>query len=68
MNHALVALRQRFAALPQRTQKVLSHIELSLDGVTEMDWVVNVEKKTPREAAQTWMKSNESRVSEWFRS
>jgi glycine betaine/proline transport system substrate-binding protein len=69
MNHAsLVAPRQRFAALPQRTQKVLSRIELSLDGVTEMDRVVNVEKKTPREAARTWMKSNEGRVSEWFRS
>jgi ABC-type proline/glycine betaine transport system substrate-binding protein len=32
-----------------------------------MDWIVNVEKKTPREVAQTWMKSNEGRVSEWFR-
>jgi glycine betaine/proline transport system substrate-binding protein len=69
VNHAsLVAPRQRFAALPQRTQKVLSRIELSLDGVTEMDWVVNVEKRTPREAAQTWVKSNEGRVSKWFRS
>jgi glycine betaine/proline transport system substrate-binding protein len=69
MNHAsLVAPRERFAGLPQRTQRVLSRIVLSLDGVTEMDWLVNVEKKTPREAAQAWMKSNEGRVSEWFQS
>jgi hypothetical protein len=25
--------------------------DLGLDGVTEMDWLVNVEKKNPREAA-----------------
>lgn len=68
MNHAsLVAPRERFEALPSRTQMVLSRIALGLDGVTEMDWVVNVEKKTPREAASTWMKSNERRVAEWFR-
>ena len=69
MNHAsLVAPRQRFAALPQRTQTVLSRIALGLDGVTEMDWVVSVEKKTPREAAQTWITSNQGRAAEWFRS
>ena len=69
MNHAsLVAPRQRFVALPRRTQTVLSRVALSLEGVTEMDWVVNVEKKTPREAAQIWLKSNEGRVAEWFRS
>ena len=46
---------------------VLSRIALGLDGVEEMDWVVNVEKKTPREAAQTWMKSNEGRITELLR-
>jgi len=67
MNHgALVAPRERFAALPRRTQTVVGRIELSLEGVTEMDWLVNVEKKTPREAARAWMKSNDRRVSAWF--
>jgi ABC-type proline/glycine betaine transport system substrate-binding protein len=31
-----------------------------------MDWLVNVEKKTPREAALTWMKANDSRVAGWL--
>jgi ABC-type proline/glycine betaine transport system substrate-binding protein len=30
-----------------------------------MDWLVNVEKETPREAARTWMKANQSRVAGW---
>jgi hypothetical protein len=29
----------------------LAHIEIHLDGVTEMDWLVNVGKNTPRDAA-----------------
>jgi ABC-type proline/glycine betaine transport system substrate-binding protein len=32
-----------------------------------MDWHVNVEKKTPREAARIWMKDNESRVAGWLK-
>jgi ABC-type proline/glycine betaine transport system substrate-binding protein len=32
-----------------------------------MDWLVNVEKKTPREAARTWMKANAVRVAGWLK-
>jgi ABC-type proline/glycine betaine transport system substrate-binding protein len=32
-----------------------------------MDWLVNVEKRTPREAARAWMTSNEVRVAAWFK-
>ena len=39
---------------------------IGIDGVTEMDWVVNVRKKTPREAARSWMKANEGAVRNWL--
>jgi ABC-type proline/glycine betaine transport system substrate-binding protein len=32
-----------------------------------MDWLVNVEKRTPREVALTWMKANEVRVAGWLK-
>jgi ABC-type proline/glycine betaine transport system substrate-binding protein len=32
-----------------------------------MDWLVNVEKKMPREAARTWMNANERRVAGWLK-
>ncbi len=67
-NHAsLVAPRERFQTLPETTRAALARMELGLDGVTEMDWLVNVEKQTPREAARTWMRANEDRVSSWLR-
>jgi glycine betaine/proline transport system substrate-binding protein len=42
----LVSPRDRWSALPARTQKVLGRIQLDLDGVTEMDWLVNVRAMT----------------------
>lgn len=63
---ALVAPRGRFQVLPERTRTVLTRIKLGLDGVTDMDWLVNIEKQSPREAARTWMRANESRLSDWF--
>lgn len=67
-NHAsLVAPSDRFQALPAKTRATLARIELGIDGVTEMDWLVNAGKLTPREAARTWMRANEGRVSGWFR-
>ena len=68
INHAsLVGPRDRLQAIPPATRAVLARISLGLDGVTEMDWLVNVEKKIPREAARTWMNANESRVTGWLR-
>jgi hypothetical protein len=32
-----------------------------------MDWLVNVEKKMPRDAARTWMQANETRVAGWLK-
>jgi len=68
VNHAaLVAPVARLQALPTATRAVLSRIDLGLEGVTEMDWMVNVEKMTPRDAAATWMRANQVRVEGWLR-
>lgn len=66
-NHAsLVAPRKRLQLLPAKTRKALSRIHIGIDGVTEMDWAVNVKKKTPSEAARSWMEANESNVRNWL--
>lgn len=62
----LVAPRARFQALPERTRRVLSRIALGLDGVTEMDWAVNVDKQTPHDAARAWLRANDARVAAWM--
>ena len=68
VNHAsLVGPQDRIAALPAATRAALASIDLGLDGVTEMDWFVNVDKKTPREAARLWMSANDSHVAGWLR-
>jgi glycine betaine/proline transport system substrate-binding protein len=64
---SLVGPRDRIAALPAATRAALARIDLSLDGVTEMDWLVNIAKKTPREAARIWMTANDSRVAGWLK-
>ncbi|QWT21599.1 hypothetical protein KPL74_06225 [Bacillus sp. NP157] len=67
VNHAsLVAPRDRFQTLPVRTRKVLSRIDIGMDGVTAMDWSVNVGKLTERDAAREWMANNSQRVDGWF--
>lgn len=52
----LVAPRAAFAALPERTRTALSRISIGLDGVTEMDWAVNMDRQTPRDAARAWLR------------
>ena len=67
-NHAsLVSPRDRFERLPLATRAALSRIKLGIDGVTEMDWLVNVAKQTPSEAARQWMTDNDKRVAEWLK-
>lgn len=62
----LVANKAAWDALPERTRKVLARITLGLDAVTEMDYALNVDKKTPREAAAAWMEKNSATVERWF--
>ena len=67
-NHgSMVASTERFALLPQTTRNVLSSITLDIDSVTEMDWMVNAKKMSPREAARAWINANTERVSSWFK-
>lgn len=63
---SLVGPRARLAALPRATVRTLARIELGLDSVTQMDWFVNVDGRTPVEAARTWMRTNAVRVEAWF--
>lgn len=63
----LVSPRDRWAELPEHSRAVLQHISLDLDGVTEMDWLVNVQQMKPREAAKFWMDANSDRVAAWLR-
>ena len=43
----------------------LSNVRLSVEDVTEMDRLVNVDGLTPREAARTWMDANQETVESW---
>lgn len=68
-NHAaLVAPIARLQALPPATRTALARIDLGVDGVTEMDWAVNVDKLTPRDAAAKWLQAHPDRVDGWLRS
>ncbi len=63
---ALVISKKLASELPESTLKVLRRIHLGLDAVTQMDYSVNVEGKTPREAAREWMQGNRSIVDAWY--
>ena len=62
----LVSPRDRWAQLPPSVQRAIGRIELGLDGVTEMDWLVNDKKMSARDAARVWMTANADRVSLWL--
>jgi glycine betaine/proline transport system substrate-binding protein len=68
VNHAsLVGPRDRLQTIPATTRAVLGRIDLGIDGVTEMDWLVNIEKQSPRDAARSWMRTNEGLVANWLK-
>lgn len=43
----------------------LSNVRLSIEDVTEMDRMVNVDGLTPREAARTWIEANQETIEGW---
>lgn len=43
----------------------LSNVRLSIEDVTEMDRMVNVDGLTPREAARTWIETNQETIEAW---
>ncbi|HSD61915.1 MAG TPA: glycine betaine ABC transporter substrate-binding protein, partial [Burkholderiales bacterium] len=63
----LVGNRAARERLPQRTREVLARVRIPVDDVTAMDYAVNVEKKSPAEAAKAWMSANAATVDGWFR-
>lgn len=66
-NHAaLVGYSKRLQALPARTRAALAKVKLGIEAVTEMDYLVNAGKYTPREAAAMWMAKNEALVASWL--
>jgi len=43
----------------------LSNVRLSVEDVTEMDRLVNVDGLTPHEAARTWIEGNQETIESW---
>jgi glycine betaine/proline transport system substrate-binding protein len=62
----LVASKDWVAHAPPRTVAVLRRIQLGLDAVAEMDYRVNKENMTPRDAARAWMAGHREVVDEWL--
>ena len=52
--------------LDKSTWQALQRMELSIKAVTEMDYMVNVQKMAPREAARLWMAAHPDTVSYWL--
>jgi glycine betaine/proline transport system substrate-binding protein len=62
----LLANRALRDKLPADVLRRLQRIRLSIDAVTEMDRLVNVEKLTPRDAARRWIADNSRLTRDWF--
>ena len=65
-NGTLVASKSWVAQAPNRTLDVLGRMHLGRDAVSEMDYMVNVRKIAPGDAARTWMRANPATVDGWF--
>jgi glycine betaine/proline transport system substrate-binding protein len=65
-NGTLVASREWVQRAPPRTLQVLRRLQLGLDQVAQMDYLVNVDKQQPREAARAWMQQHADSVEAWF--
>ncbi len=63
----LVAPRGRLETIAPHARQVLSRVVIGLEGVIEMDWLVNIDGRTPRQAARAWMSANSRRVESWLR-
>jgi glycine betaine/proline transport system substrate-binding protein len=62
----LVAHKAFAARAPARTLAVLGRVELGLDAVAEMDYMVRIDGMSPRDAARNWIARNAARVDRWF--
>jgi glycine betaine/proline transport system substrate-binding protein len=62
----LVASKNLWGRLNKKQRDILSRVELSVRAVTEMDYWVNVEKMSPRDAARRWIGTNPDTVTFWI--
>ncbi|HEX7811100.1 MAG TPA: glycine betaine ABC transporter substrate-binding protein [Burkholderiales bacterium] len=62
----LVAHKDLRSKVDAKTWKALQRMSLSVRAVTEMDYLVNVQKMSPRDAARHWMGSHPDTVSYWI--
>jgi len=66
-NRAVLVVNSGFwSGLNKAQRSMLSRIELSLKAVTEMDYWVNAERMSTRDAARRWVGSNPNTVSYWM--
>ncbi len=63
---SLVAHRDAFERLPERTREVLRRVRFTVADVNAMDCAVNLDGLDPLTAARQWMDSNPDTVSTWF--
>lgn len=61
----LIAHQGLKSKLSERALKHLANIRLSVPAITEMDRLMNVEKLSPREAAERWIADNPDVVMGW---
>lgn len=67
MNRGVLVAHKDFPnKFSTKTVETLQRIHLGLDAVNEMDYMVNVEKKTPKDAAKIWMDRNSTLIESWI--
>lgn len=67
VNRAVLAAHQGIPErLPKKTLEVLARMRLDITAVTDIDYSINMNGKTPEEAAGDWMLSNAALVNTWF--
>lgn len=62
----LIAHKDFRSKVDAKTWKALQRMSLSVRAVTEMDYLVNVQKMSPRDAARNWMGSHADTVNYWI--
>ena len=62
----IIATNSFVEKFPASDLEKLQNISLDIDAVNEMDYTVNVEGKTPQEAAQIWISANRDRYNSWL--
>jgi glycine betaine/proline transport system substrate-binding protein len=62
----LIATQAFLQQFPAQTVNVLRRIQLDIATVTQLDYQVNVEQKTPRATAQAWIAEHSDQFKAWL--